>query len=97
MKIGPEEVRKIAHLARLSLSEDEAQQMSGQLSSILDYVEKLGELDTSNVEPLSHVVPAETPFREDAVTSDFPTDLVTANAPDAEQGMFRVPQVIEES
>lgn len=96
MKIGPEEVQKIAFLSRLSLTEEEAQQMSGQLSAILDYVEKLGELDTSNVEPLSHVVPAETPFREDAVTSEFSTELVTANAPDAEQGMFRVPQVIDD-
>ena len=96
MKIGPEQVRKIADLARLELADDELEQMSSQLSAILDYVEQLSALDTSNVEPLAQVVPSETPFRADEVTSDFPEGLVTKNAPEAEQGMFRVPQVIED-
>jgi len=96
VKIGPEEVRKIAHLARLRLSEEEVGRFAGQLTAILEYVEKLNELDTQGIEPLANVVPAQTPFREDAVTSDFPPAQVTLNAPAAEQGMFRVPPVIDE-
>lgn len=96
MKIGPEQVRKIAYLARLRLEESEVVQMSEQLSAILDYVEQLEGLDTTNVEPLAQVIPSETPFRADEVSSDFPHGLVTKNAPEAEQGMFRVPQVIED-
>lgn len=95
MKIDEEKVKKIAHLARLRLTDEETVQMSAQLSSILTYVEKLGELDTKNIEPLASPVAAKTPFRKDQVAADFPRALVTANAPEAEQGMFRVPPVIE--
>ncbi len=95
MKITPEDAKKIAKLARLRLSDSEAVKAGEELSAILGYVEKLNQLDVSKVEPLTSVVPAKTPFREDAVTSDFPKAEVTANAPEAEQGMFRVPPVIE--
>lgn len=104
MKITREDVLRVAELAHLELSEAEIEMFSRQLDSILSYVEKLNELDTSNVEPLAQVAPpaasgqgtgAGTPLRQD---EPAPCDIigdVLAGAPDASPPYFRVPRVIE--
>jgi len=95
MKIDRETVEHIGHLARIELSEEEKKMYSRQLSRILDYMEKLSELDTENVEPTSHVVPLSNVFREDRVKPSLPQEVVLENAPDAAQGCFKVPAIIE--
>lgn len=103
MKITREDVLRVAELAHLELSEAEIEMFSRQLDSILSYVEKLNELDTSKVEPLAQVTPPAasgqgavgTPLRED---EPAPCDVigdVLAGAPDASPPYFRVPRVIE--
>lgn len=104
MKITREDVLRVAELAHLELSETEIEVFSRQLDSILTYVEKLNELDTTNVEPMAQVAPpavsgqgaaAGTPLRED---EPVPCDIVgkvLAGAPDASPPYFRVPRVIE--
>ena len=95
MKIGREEVEHVARLARLELNEEEIKQFSQQLSAILDYIDKLNELDTQAVEPISHVIPVTNIFREDEVKEGpwDPVDL--SNAPEQERQHYRVPKVIE--
>jgi aspartyl-tRNA(Asn)/glutamyl-tRNA(Gln) amidotransferase subunit C len=104
MKITREDVLRVAELAHLELSEAEIEMFSRQLDSILTYVDKLNELDTSNVEPMAQVAPptasgqdaaAGTPLRQDELA---PCDIngdVLAGAPDASPPYFRVPRVIE--
>ncbi len=95
MKIGKEEVLHVAALARLTFTDEEVGRMAEELSRLLEYVEKLGELDLDRVEPMAHVLEAATPLREDTVRSSLPQGVALANSPDAEQGCFRVPKVIE--
>ena len=95
MKIQTEDVRKVAHLARLELSEDEAQRLTGDMNNILGYIDKLAELDTEGVEPTSHAVPVTNVFREDVRKDFFSVDEGLANAPSVEEGSFKVPRVIE--
>ncbi|MEW6487759.1 MAG: Asp-tRNA(Asn)/Glu-tRNA(Gln) amidotransferase subunit GatC [Thermodesulfobacteriota bacterium] len=95
MKIGREEVLHVARLARLTFSEEEVGALAEQLSSVLEYVEALAELDVEGVEPMSHVLEYPTPMREDIARPSLPREAALANAPDAEQGCFRVPKVIE--
>lgn len=95
MSVSPEEVRHIAKLARLRLSEDEQRLMAEQLSSILDYVEQLNELDVSEVEPMSHVLDLVNATREDVVEQRITHDEALRNAPSADSDYFRVPRVIE--
>jgi aspartyl-tRNA(Asn)/glutamyl-tRNA(Gln) amidotransferase subunit C len=90
-----EEVQRIAHLARLRLSSEEAAAMAADLESILGYVELLGTLDTSRVEPTSHVIPLPTPMREDRPGVSYPSETAVANAPAREGTAFAVPQVLE--
>lgn len=92
MKIN---VEHIAHLARLRLSEEEKEKFGAQLSSILTYVEKLNELDTSGVEPTSHVLAMGNVMREDALKPSLPTDEALLNAPDRADDFYRVPKIIE--
>jgi aspartyl-tRNA(Asn)/glutamyl-tRNA(Gln) amidotransferase subunit C len=94
-RIGRDEVDRIAALARLSLSPDEADRMTSQLDAILDYVALLGRLDTSGVEPTSHAVPLPTPLRPDRSRPSLPPDVAVANAPAREGSAFLVPKVIE--
>jgi len=95
MKLSEADVRHVAALARLDLSEAEVERLQDDLSSILSYIDKLGELDTSDVEPTSHVVSMKTPYRDDEVTSTpAPADAV-ANAPESEDNFFVVPSIIE--
>ena len=90
-----EEVERIAHLARLRLSQEEAAEMASQLESILGYVELLGTLDTSQVEPTSHVIPLATPMREDRPGASYPPETAVANAPARDGTAFAVPKVLE--
>ena len=91
----PIPVEHIAHLARLSLSEDEKRTFSQQIGSILQYVEKLNELDTSGIEPTSHVIEMNNVMREDTIRPSLPVDNALANAPDRSGDFYRVPKIIE--
>ncbi len=94
MALSREEVLHVAELARLSLSPAEIELFTGQLNEILEYVEKLQELDTTEVAPMAHVVPLRNVFREDQVRECLPRGAVLENAPAREDGNFLVPRVI---
>ena len=94
MALTREEVLHVAELARLSLSPEEIELFTVQLNEILEYVEKLQELDTSGVAPLAHVIPLFNVFREDLVRESLPLDAVLENAPAREDGNFLVPRII---
>lgn len=94
MKLSPEEVKKIAHLARLAISDAEVEKFAGQLSSILNFIERLNQLDTQDVEPTSYTSVSGTPLREDVEQENRARDIILANAPDAEGPLFKVPKVI---
>lgn len=94
MKLSKEEVLKIATLARLELSASEVEKYSHQLSSILEYVEKLNQLNIEGIEPTAHAVLVPTPFREDRVAQDETMEKSLQNAPDREETFFKVPKVL---
>ena len=94
MKITRQEVRHVADLARLSFSEEELEEFSGQLDTILSYVEKLNELDTRGIEPTSHVTELFNAFRPDKARSPLPVEEALSNAPEEENGQFVVPRII---
>ena len=95
MSVDLETVRKIAGLARIALTEDEAQALAPELSKILGFVEQLAEVDVTGVEPMAAVIPIPLRLRDDVVTDGDMRDRVLANAPQAEHGFFAVPKVIE--
>jgi len=95
MSVDAATVRKIASLARIAVSDAEADALAPELNTILGFVEQLGEVDTSGVAPLSAVIPNHLRLREDVVTDGGIRDAVLANAPQAEHGFFAVPKVIE--
>jgi aspartyl-tRNA(Asn)/glutamyl-tRNA(Gln) amidotransferase subunit C len=95
MPISREQVDYVARLARLELSDQEKHRFAEQLDAILQYVEKLGELDTSGVEPLVHAAERENVFRDDARADSLARRDVLSNAPDSIEGCFRVPRIIE--
>jgi aspartyl-tRNA(Asn)/glutamyl-tRNA(Gln) amidotransferase subunit C len=90
-----DEVERIAGLARLSLSESEAERLAVELDTILGYVESLARLDTEGVEPTSHVLPLATPLREDVPVAPLDPEVALANAPERAGTAFAVPRVIE--
>jgi len=98
MPITKTDVEKIAELARLELTTEETQSFTEQLSAILGYIDKLNELDTADVPPMSHSTTAdgdtEYARRDDRVRASLGQQLATENAPDAEGGYFKVPKVI---
>ena len=94
MSISAEEVGYIAALARLRFSEDEKEVLATQMNSILDYMAKLNELDTSSVEPMSHVLDVHNVFRDDESIQRISHDEALKNAPEADSEYFRVPKVI---
>ncbi|MFQ5532394.1 MAG: Asp-tRNA(Asn)/Glu-tRNA(Gln) amidotransferase subunit GatC [Candidatus Methylomirabilales bacterium] len=96
MKITREEVEHVARLARLGLSEEERERMRAQLDAILTYIDKLNQLDTTEVEPTSHVIPITNVFREDKIWTSLSQDEALANAPDRQEAFFRVPRILEE-
>ncbi len=95
MAIPLDEVRKIAELARLRFSDDELEKMAGELEKILKYIRKLEELDTSLVEPMSHVHNDSEVLRVDERFQSTSRDQALSNAPDSDGKYFRVPKVIE--
>jgi aspartyl-tRNA(Asn)/glutamyl-tRNA(Gln) amidotransferase subunit C len=97
MPISREQVIHVATLARLGLSEDEIGLFAGQLGSILDHIASLGELDVSSIPPAAQVIPLTNVMRPDESRPSLPTDAVLANAPRAEDGLFRVAPVFEEA
>lgn len=87
------DVEHVAKLARLELTDTEKEKYTNQLGAILDYVEQLNEVDTSNVEPMEHAYPIFNVMREDEPKADFTRDEMLANAPDEEDGFFKVPKI----
>ncbi|HYW35653.1 MAG TPA: Asp-tRNA(Asn)/Glu-tRNA(Gln) amidotransferase subunit GatC [Balneolaceae bacterium] len=95
MAVTKEDVNYVADLARLQFSEEESEKMAGEMSKILDYMEKLEEVDTSDVEPLKHVIDLEYRLRSDEAKEPLDHEKALKNAPDADSDYFRVPRVIE--
>lgn len=95
MSITIKDVEHVANLARLELSGEEKEVFTGQLNAILKYAEKLNELDTADVQPTTHVLPITNVMREDEKRPSWPVEQVMKNAPDEEDGQFRVPAVLE--
>jgi aspartyl-tRNA(Asn)/glutamyl-tRNA(Gln) amidotransferase subunit C len=95
MPAGKFDVKYIAHLARLSLAPDEEQKLGAQLGNIIGYIEKLGQLDVSVVEPTAHAVPMVNVTRTDEVRPSLPHDEAMRNAPKQANGLFVVPKIVE--
>lgn len=94
MKITPETVQHVAKLARLSFSRDDVEIFTKQLDQILTYMDKLSELDTTNVEPTYHALSITNAFRDDTVRPSVPNEKSLANAPAKANGSFTVPRII---
>lgn len=88
-------VRRIAKLARLSLTDAEVSEFSGQLTDILTYVEQLSEVDVTDVEPMAHALPVTNVTRDDTPHESLSTDAALSNAPQREGAFFKVPPVLE--
>jgi aspartyl-tRNA(Asn)/glutamyl-tRNA(Gln) amidotransferase subunit C len=95
MSLSTDDVRKVAQLARLELTDADLARMQQQLSSILDYVDQLNELDTSGVEELAHPLPVVNVFRPDEPTPSLPVDAALQNAPNRVDNYFGVPAVFD--
>jgi aspartyl-tRNA(Asn)/glutamyl-tRNA(Gln) amidotransferase subunit C len=95
MKLAREEVARVALLARLRLTADEASALTDQLDRILVYMDKLNQLDTANVEPFSHALDSANSLRPDMVTNRPNADALLANAPDRDETFFKVPKILE--
>lgn len=95
MSIDKQDVQKIAHLARLALTEEDAVQYQHSLSSVLSLVEQMQSVNTDGIEPLSNPLEMTQRLREDVVTESNQREAFLANAPQSEAGLFLVPQVIE--
>jgi aspartyl-tRNA(Asn)/glutamyl-tRNA(Gln) amidotransferase subunit C len=93
-RIRPEEVREIATLSRLQLTDQEVADLTSDLDSILGYVAELGALDTTSVEPMTHAVPFDCPLRVDEVRPSLTLEEALANAPRREASFFQVPRII---
>ncbi len=95
--IDRQQVEKVAHLSRLDLTEQELELFSGQLSAIVEYIQKLNELNTDGVEPLAHCLPIHNVFRQDTVRPSLNVEKALENAPDRVDDFFKVPQILEDS
>ena len=95
MSVSNEQVRHIAKLARIAMSDEEIERLAPELNNILGWVEQLGEVNTDDVEPLATVIDQKLRLREDVITDGDIRDQVLANAPEAQHGFFAVPKVIE--
>jgi len=89
------DVKYVAHLARLHLTPDEEKKLGAQLGGILSYIEKLKELDVTNVQPTAHAVPLVNVTRPDEVRPSLPHDDALRNAPAQANGLFMVPKIVE--
>ena len=95
MAVDKDTVQRIARLARIRITEQESEALSGELSNILDWVEQLSEVDTDNAPPLTSVVAMRAPQREDRVTDGARSEAVLGSAPEAAHGFYHVPKVVE--
>ena len=95
MKISAEEVKRVADLARLRLTAEEVSALTGQLDSILSYMEQLNELDTTGVEPFRHPTDSNAALRDDAAVNRPDPEALLANAPDRDGTFFKVPKILE--
>lgn len=93
--ISDETIEYVGILAKLELSDDEKEQAKKDMGSMLDYIDKLGELDTSGIEPMSHVFPVNNIFREDVVTNGDDSENILSNAPEEKDGSFVVPRTFD--
>ena len=95
MSVDAATVRRIAHLARIAVAEEEVEHLRGELNAILAFVEQLSEVDVEGVEPMTSVIPMEMKKRRDVVTDGGIPDDILKNAPAAQDGFFVVPKVVE--
>ena len=95
MPVSNEQVRHIAKLARIAMSDEEIERLAPELNNILGWIEQLGEVNTDGVEPLTAVIDLKLRLRDDVVNDGNIRDAVLANAPEAQHGFFAVPKVIE--
>jgi aspartyl-tRNA(Asn)/glutamyl-tRNA(Gln) amidotransferase subunit C len=95
MSVDITTVKKVASLARIAISDADAERLAPELNNILSWIEQLGEVDTSAVEPMTAVIPNTLRLREDVVTEGNQREAVLANAPQGEHGFFTVPKVVE--
>jgi aspartyl-tRNA(Asn)/glutamyl-tRNA(Gln) amidotransferase subunit C len=95
MSLSADQVRWVAHLARLELSDEELAMMTPQLSAIVEYVDQLKQVNTEGIEPLAHPLPVQNVFREDGPAASLPVDEALANAPARQGDFYRVPAVLE--
>ena len=95
MKLNRKDVEHVALLSRLELSETELGKFTGQLDAILEYIDVLNQVDTSAVEPMAHVLDIRNVMRADEVQPSLPREAALQNAPDAEDGFFKVPKIVE--
>lgn len=93
--ISDETIEYVGILAKLELSEEEKEKAKEDLGNMLDYIDKLNELDTAGVEPMSHVFPVNNVFREDVVTNDDEYEKILSNAPEKKDRAFKVPKTVE--
>lgn len=96
MEISQDDVAHVAKLARLEVSEDETAVFARQLSAILTHIDQLKRVDTAGVEPTATVLPSDNVFREDEVRPSLTPEQALSNAPDQEDGFFRVPKILED-
>ena len=95
MSVDIATVKRVARLARIAVSEGDAERMTGELNTILGFVEQLNEVDVTGVEPMTSVIPMEMKKRQDAVTDGNKADDIVANAPATDENFFLVPKVVE--
>ncbi|AJP72325.1 Asp-tRNA(Asn)/Glu-tRNA(Gln) amidotransferase subunit GatC [Sphingomonas hengshuiensis] len=95
MSVDTATVKKVASLARIAITDADAEKLAPELNNILGWIEQLGEVDTSSVEPMTAVIPNILRLREDVVTEGQQRDAILANAPQGEHGFFTVPKVVE--
>jgi aspartyl/glutamyl-tRNA(Asn/Gln) amidotransferase C subunit len=93
-RIDAKEVREIAQLARLRLSDEEVARMAVELDAILGHIEELRQLDTTSVEPMTHAVPFDCPLRPDVIGEMLPIEAAMANAPSRDDRFFQVPRIV---
>lgn len=96
MTLSIEEVEHIAELAKLDLTQEEKQRYANQLSAILDYANRLQQIDTGDIPPTASVLPVDTVLRPDEAQDSIPRDILLANAAGKEDGMFKVDVILEE-
>jgi aspartyl-tRNA(Asn)/glutamyl-tRNA(Gln) amidotransferase subunit C len=94
-RISKDQVKHVAHLARLAVTDEEAEMLTEQLDKIIGFAEELKELDTDNVEPTTHVLELKNVLREDKVRNSVSVDEAMKNAPAQKDGQFKVPNILE--